>query len=123
MSNNIVILTSSSEKPNVVFDEVASVITIDGVCMPENAVEMFEPVFDYLSNILKSKNELTLNIHLSYINSMSSKQLFKLLFEVIESEIESKINWLYSSDDELMKMKGEEIQSILDDNNFIIAEV
>lgn len=51
---------------------------------------------------------------------MSSKQLFRLLFDIIESNINYEINWLYSSDDELMKMKGEEIQGILDVENFNI---
>lgn len=52
VSNNRTILKSTSDYPNVQFDEVNNVITIEGVCMPENAVDMFAPVFEDLYNIL-----------------------------------------------------------------------
>ena len=123
MLKNSTILKSTEEFPNITFDENNQAIVIDGVCMPENAVEMFEPVFEFLETLISSKSTINLNIKLSYINSMSSKQLFRILYEVIESGNEYFIAWNYSLEDELMKMKGEEIKDVLGVSNFEIKAV
>ena len=123
MLKNSTILKSTEEFPNITFDENNQAIVIDGVCMPENAVEMFEPVFEFLETLISSKSTINLNIKLSYINSMSSKQLFRILYEVIESGNEYFIEWNYSAEDELMKMKGEEIKDVLGVSNFEIKAV
>ena len=118
MTNNTTILKQTDEQPNVEVELGSNTISMEGVCMPENAVEMFKPIFDIIQELLSKKENIRLNFNLKYLNSMSSKQLLRLLFEIDDSESSYSVVWKFSDGDQIMKSKGEELQSILDISDF-----
>lgn len=109
----------AKDTPSVNFKE--GVLEIDGVCMPENATDMFKPIFDNLKVIDKSNLSILLNF--KYLNSMSSKQLLRLLF--VSSDLFESFNivWSYSKEDDLMKMKGKELKEILENVKFELKQI
>lgn len=120
MSNPHIILKATDDYPKVILD--GENISIEGVCMPENAAEMFKPVFDMLDELINSNNNLNIEVNLKYINSMSSKQLLRMFYELNNSKLNIKVLWKHSLQDELMKLKGEEIKSILEIKDFEVIE-
>lgn len=120
---NTTILKQTDDYPKVELNEETNTLIIEGVSMPENAVKMFQPVFEQIHILIQKKELINLRIHLKYLNSMSSKQLLRLLFEIKESNTPHSIVWNYSHGDEIMKLKGDEIKSILELEKFEISEI
>ena len=116
------ILSSTEESPEVVFNPESATLSITGVCMPENAVTTFSPIFDRLQNITSSVSSLNVEFSFKYLNSMSSKQVLRLIDTIVENSNGYSINWYYDNGDTLMMMKGEEIKEILELENFNIIE-
>lgn len=103
------------------YNKDTKTLVFEGVCMPENAVEMFAPIFEFISKISARKVNIELNF--KYLNSMSSKQLLRLFLEIYENFQNFEFIWKYDEDDELMKMKGEEFEAILETPNFKIVTI
>jgi hypothetical protein len=63
-----------------------------------------------------------MEIDLQYMNSMSNKQLLKLIRNVSARDNSLRIEWKYQPGDDLIRMKGEEIKSILPDVQMNVSE-
>ena len=101
----------------------SNVITIAGVSMPENTLDFYVPLLEQIAQLCSGTKNNKLIFHLEYMNSMSNKQVLKLISMMLKNDPELKITWKYSSDDELIKMKGEEMKTLLGDVSFSIEEV
>lgn len=114
--NNIV-MTGSAKTPDLNFDANTGVLTIKGRSIPENSVEFYKPVIEWLDEYIKQPQAKTVvNIQLEYFNTSSSKCILDILkkFEVISKNgNDIIINWHYESDDEDMLEAGEDYQSII----------
>ena len=110
------IIKREKDIPSVSYQE--NTLLMEGVCMPENAADMFKTISENLESI--DKDELKIKLNFKYLNSMSSKQLLRLLFTSVDKFKEFEVVWSYAKEDELMKMKGEELQEILEDVKFEI---
>ncbi len=100
----------------------SNVITIAGVSMPENTLDFYVPLLRQIDQICSGTKKNKLIFHLEYMNSMSNKQVLKLISSTFKNDPELKVTWKYSNGDELIKMKGEEMRSILDGIDFSIEE-
>ncbi len=109
-------LEGSPKTPTVNFDAATGVIEIKGRSIPENSVEFYKPLVDWLDEYANNPHDDTqVNIQLEYFNTSSSKcilDVFKKL-EVVKANKEVVINWYYEEDDEDMLEAGEDYQSIL----------
>lgn len=104
---------ATSDTPLFVIDKNTNSITIEGISMPENSFEFFDPLEKKtLEMFANYKGELTLNVALTYLNSMSSKQLLKLIKLLSSRHPNLKVSWAYQTDDDLIRIKGEEIKEI-----------
>ncbi|MBI1267751.1 MAG: DUF1987 domain-containing protein [Cryomorphaceae bacterium] len=107
-------IEGSPKTPTVNFLAGEGVLDIKGRSIPENSIEFYKPLIDWIESYSKSpQNKTTVNIQLEYFNTSSSKcilDLFKKL-EAVNHEI--VINWYYEEDDEDMLEAGEDYDAII----------
>lgn len=110
-------IEGTPKTPSVKFDADKGVIEIKGRSIPENSIEFYKPLVDWLENYAHSPLDKTLvNVQLEYFNTSSSKcilDVFKKLETIQKSEKEVIINWYYEEDDEDMLEAGEDYESII----------
>ncbi len=110
-------MEGSPKTPSVRFNAEKGIIEIKGRSIPENAIEFYKPMVDWLDEYSRNPaKETVVNFQLEYFNTSSSKcilDLFKKL-EAIHKESRSVIiNWYYEEDDEDMLEAGEDYESII----------
>ncbi len=110
-------MEGTPKTPEIRFDAGKGIIEIRGRSIPENAIEFYKPMVDWLEKYSKNPaKETIVNFQLEYFNTSSSKcilDLFKKL-ETIHKESRSVIvNWYYEEDDEDMLEAGEDYESII----------
>ncbi len=110
-------IKGSAKTPTVTFDSETGKLEIKGRSIPENSIEFYKPLVDWLDEYAKfSKPYTEVNIQLEYFNTSSSKcilDVFKKLEAVNKGDNKVEINWYYEEDDEDMLEAGEDYQSIL----------
>ncbi len=110
-------IEGTPKTPTVSFNPTAGMIEIKGRSIPENSIEFYKPLIDWLEQYLSGPAKLTeVNIQLEYFNTSSSKcilDVFKKLEAIYKSGNEVVINWFYEEDDEDMLEAGEDYQSII----------
>jgi hypothetical protein len=111
------VFEGSPKTPTIQFDAENGIFSILGRSIPENSLDFYKPVLDWLDQYIDSPREETqVNIKLEYFNTSSSKcilDVFKKLEVVFKRGKKVVINWHYEVDDEDMLEAGEDYQSIL----------
>ena len=107
----------TAKTPTVKFDATNGVFEIKGRSIPENSIEFYKPLVDWLDEYAKGPRDLTqVNVQLEYFNTSSSKcilDVFKKLETIQKGKSEVIINWYYEEDDEDMLEAGEDYESII----------
>ncbi len=107
-------IEGTPKTPSVKFIASEGSLEIKGRSIPENSIEFYKPLMDWIEQYSASpQKETVVNIQLEYFNTSSSKcilDLFKKL-EVINDQI--VINWYYEEDDEDMLEAGEDYDAII----------
>ncbi len=112
-------IKGTPKTPDVNFDLEAGLVEIKGRSIPENSIEFYKPLVDWLEAYKeKPQSKTIVNIQLEYFNTSSSKcilDVFKKLEEIYVQLDEDGvvINWYYEEDDEDMYEAGEDYQTIL----------
>ena len=110
-------IEGTAKTPTVKFDAQNGILAIKGRSIPENSIEFYKPLVDWLEEYSKSAKGLTqVNIQLEYFNTSSSKcilDVFKKLEAIQKGSSEVIINWYYEEDDEDMLEAGEDYESII----------
>jgi hypothetical protein len=75
-------------------------LKMEGRFVPDNAVTIFEPLFEWISKLEVEK--VIFDINLEYLNTSSAMQLFSLLRRIEENckITEVIVNWYFEADDE-----------------------
>ncbi len=111
------LIEGTAKTPIVKFDAEQGLIEIKGRSIPENSIEFYKPLVDWLDLYAKSPNTHTkVNIQLEYFNTSSSKcilDIFKKLESIHKASNDIIINWYYEEDDEDMLEAGEDYESII----------
>ncbi|MFC2090080.1 DUF1987 domain-containing protein [Bacteroidota bacterium] len=111
------IIEGSAKTPTVKFDAKDGVIEIKGRSIPENSIEFYKPLVEWLEEYSSGPLALTqVNVQLEYFNTSSSKcilDVFKKLEAIHKGPNEVIINWHYEEDDEDMLEAGEDYESII----------
>ena len=73
---------------------------MEGRFIPDNAMTIFEPLFEWIKRLNTEK--VIFDINLEYLNTSSSMQLFSLLRQLEENCAikELVVNWYFEEDDE-----------------------
>jgi hypothetical protein len=110
-------MEGSPKTPTVNFDEASGVLEVKGRSIPENSVEFYKPLNEWVESYGNSPQSVTtFEVKLEYFNTSSSKcilDLFKLLENLNGNNTEVKVNWYFEEDDEDMEEAGEDYQAII----------
>lgn len=111
------LIEGTQKTPTVQFDPEKGVLEIKGRSIPENSIEFYKPLVDWLEEYSSSpSNKTIVNVHLEYFNTSSSKcilDVFKKLETLHKGNNDVQINWYYEEDDEDMLEAGEDYESII----------
>ncbi|GAB5465113.1 MAG: biofilm formation regulator SiaD modulator protein SiaC [Candidatus Kapaibacteriales bacterium] len=99
--------------PSVLFLPAEGKMSIKGDSYPENSVEFYRPLIDWLERYFDNKppHNSDFVFELNYFNTSSSKailDILDLLDEYYKKGNVISITWRYESDDEDIKESGEE---------------
>lgn len=112
-----IIIEGTPKTPSIKFDAKDGVFEIKGRSIPENSVEFYKPLNEWLDQYMQTPLDKTVvNIRLEYFNTSSSKcilDVFKRLEAIHRSKHDVEINWFYEEDDEDMLEAGEDYDSII----------
>ncbi|MDD2549032.1 MAG: DUF1987 domain-containing protein [Bacteroidales bacterium] len=110
-------IEGTPKTPTVNMNPETGVVGIKGRSIPENSVEFYKPIVDWLEEYSKSPQPKTVvNMQLEYFNTSSSKcilDVFKKFEQLKKDNNEVVINWYYEEDDEDMLEAGEDYESII----------
>jgi hypothetical protein len=110
-------IEGTPKTPSIKFDAEKDILEIRGRSIPENSIEFYKPLVDWLDEYAKNPAIKTqVNIHLEYFNTSSSKcilDVFKKLEAIHKAKHDVVINWYYEEDDEDMLEAGEDYESII----------
>jgi hypothetical protein len=110
-------IEGTTKTPSVKLNPKTGVIEIKGRSIPENSIEFYRPIVEWLDEYAKNPNKkTTVNVQLEYFNTSSSKcilDIFKKLESLKKARNEVIINWYYEEDDEDMLESGEDYESII----------
>jgi hypothetical protein len=111
-----IMIVGTQKTPTVNFNTNGK-IEIKGRSIPENSIEFYKPLVDWLDAYSSKPQPLTeVNVQLEYFNTSSSKcilDVFKKLEAISKSGHNVVVNWYYEEDDEDMLEAGEDYQSII----------
>lgn len=110
-------IEGTPKTPTINFDYEQGFLEIKGRSIPENSIEFYKPLVEWLDNYaLKAKSNTIVNIQLEYFNTSSSKcilDVFKKLEAIHKTGNQITVNWYYEQDDEDMLEAGEDYQAII----------
>jgi len=111
-------IEGTPKTPTIKFDSEKGFLEIKGRSIPENSIEFYKPLVDWLDKYsVTPKAQTDVNIQLEYFNTSSSKCILDV-FKKLESihkggGSQVVINWHYEEDDEDMLEAGEDYQAII----------
>lgn len=112
-----IIIDGTPKTPAVKFDAAQGIFEIKGRSIPENSVEFYKPLVDWLDLYKETPLPKTVvKVRLEYFNTSSSKcilDVFKKLETIHKAKNEVEVNWYYEEDDEDMLEAGEDYESII----------
>ncbi|MFZ6051240.1 DUF1987 domain-containing protein [Halocola ammonii] len=107
-------IKGTPKTPTVNFIKGEGKLEIKGRSIPENSIEFYKPLIDWIEHYSSSPADKThVNIQLEYFNTSSSKcilDVFKKL-EAVDGDV--IVNWYYEEDDEDMLEAGEDYEAII----------
>ncbi len=112
-----IVREGTPKTPYVRLDGEKGIIEIKGRSIPENSIEFYKPLIDWLEEYGNGvSSDTAVNVQLEYFNTSSSKcilDIFKKLESIFKKGQKVEVNWYYEEDDEDMFEAGEDYQSII----------
>ena len=118
MNINQKIILPTKNTPEVILDP-KGIIKMTGRLIPENAIEFFNPIDEWINEYFCNASDITyFEICFEYINSECTKYLIDTIRRIIKIHLKNNkkkitINWYYKDDDEDMLEKGTFFSSVL----------
>lgn len=121
-------LKETATTPNVLLDAEAGLIKIEGRSIPENVIDFYHPIINWIDNYTKEPNSNTVvHFQLEYFNTSSSKRLFDIMKKVEAIATTSGksvvINWYYEEDDEDIYFAGNDYKALVTKIDFNLVEI
>ena len=111
--------------PGIILDRNSGKFEISGKTCPEDAVEFYDPVFEWLDEYANDPiDETVFNFRLTYFNTVSSKIIMMIMFrleELSEDGHNVKVKWFYPEDDEDIEEAGVDYEGMLEVDFEMIA--
>ncbi len=111
------LIEQTDDSPRVILDPVDKLFEISGKSLPEDVLEFYQPVLDWLNAYRKEPDSTTIfNIRLIYFNTASSKlimDIFLIFEEMVEEGHDILIKWHSNKSDEDMREAGSEFEEMI----------
>jgi hypothetical protein len=109
-------IEGTNKTPTIKSDSNLGVIEIRGRSHPEDTINFYRPLLNWIDEYSKNPVEkTTININLEHFNTSSSKCILDFLNKLEPIRQKNKdilVNWYYEADDDEMLEAGETYQSI-----------
>lgn len=110
-------LEPTPKTPKISFNVEDGSFEISGRSIPENSIEFYKPVLEWLDEYVTASNgETNLDVKLEYFNTSSSKclvEIFRRLEKLKKEGKDAAISWYYEQEDEDMQESGEDFREII----------
>ncbi|MBN1118377.1 MAG: DUF1987 domain-containing protein [Bacteroidales bacterium] len=111
-------IQGTNDTPKVLLDAENEVFEISGRSLPEDVVNFYKPVLDWLDEYKENPKEYTEFVfRYIYFNTATSKLIQDIIFKLeamYEEGHNIQIMWFYEDEDEDMQDVGEEFQELCD---------
>lgn len=118
---NKLFIEETKYTPEVNLDPETNTYAITGKCLPEDAIEFFNPITNWMKAFHNEPFDITIDLMLLYFNTASSKVMLELLKEWIHTDSTVVFNWKFYDEDEDLEEFGELLQSILGENKVVLV--
>ena len=124
------IIDGTNDSPVINLNKDTGILYLGGSSLPENVLEVYNPVLNWLEEYLKKPHpETRAEFFFEYLNTASSHMMVRILQQLVQLKnvcTDFKITWFYVTGDpdmrhfgeELMDLTGFPIQLIARDLNF-----
>src|SRR5258707_13447387 len=107
-------IVKTDDNPDSVFDKTSPIFEMSGRSLPEDSVEFYTPVFQWLKQYASEPNAITEFVFkLEYTNTASSKMVQDIL-SALENIKGVTITWYYYEEDEDMETMGHELSELVE---------
>jgi hypothetical protein len=110
-------LEATPKTPKLSFNRETGNFEISGRSIPENSIEFYKPLLDWLDEYIDTPHENTnIVVKLEYFNTSSSKclvEIFRRLEKLQKDGAKANIKWFYDEEDEDMQESGEDFKEII----------
>ncbi len=120
------LIDATKYTPMINFDSTSRELNIKGNSYPENTVEFYEPIINWMSWYLKLNRyeNVTINLEIVYFNSSSSKVFFEIfdLIDELNNKNSIKINWVYEEGNDSIFEIGEDYKLDFENLDFNLVK-
>lgn len=106
-------IASTHNTPEITFDRKANEFWIKGLSKPEEPLDFYTPVLEWLQNMDAPTEQVAFNFKLDYFNSSSNKLILELL-RVLDAKGNVEVLWHYDKMDEAMLDAAEDYMEQVD---------
>ena len=115
---NALMIDAGETTPLVRLDSANGIFEISGCSRPEDVVDFYKPILDWLKNYAQTPNNLTaFDFKLNYFNTSSSKIIYDIMMilcKIHNDENKVVIRWHFHSDDCDMEEVGMDFSEIIE---------
>ncbi len=109
--------SKTSRTPEIILDPKKGIFEIEGRSIPENSVEFYQPVMQWMDAYRHKPNfQTTFVVKLEYFNTSSSKCLIDIIRKLEKIFLDGhqvSLEWYYDEEDDDMRESGEDFKEIL----------
>jgi hypothetical protein len=106
-------IAGSNDKPVINLDNEKGTLNFSGSSLPENVLEVFNPVLKWLEDYCAEPNPTTrAEFSFEYLNTASSHMIARIMQKIVSLKSgcnDLSISWYYASGDLDMRHFGEEL--------------
>lgn len=107
------VLERSASTPAVDFDPDSGMLRMSGESYPENTLEFFQPILEWVGQFTERTDNICLDLHMVYMNTSSIKCMLEILDYLELAHKQGKnvtLNWYYDEDNDRALDVAEEFE-------------
>jgi len=110
-------MEATPKTPRIDFNPTADTFEISGRSIPENSIEFYRPLLEWLEDYIQNPKKTTnFEVKLEYFNTSSSKclvEIFRKLEKLPGQGSHLSVDWYFDENDEDMQESGEDFREII----------
>lgn len=112
-----ILIKETTTMPSVYFSAQEGILDIRGKCIPENTVEFFDPMVDWVNAyVLSPQSQTQVSLRLEYYNTSTSRYIAEILKNLENITRDNKgdvqVSWIYESGDLDLEEAGQDFKSL-----------